>query len=157
MAGYAQHERLAEISFLLGTWRGGGDGEWPGAVPFRYGEEMTFEHAGDAYLLYSQRSWSFDDGSPISFERGFVRPAGPGLVELVVAHPLGVAEIAEGTVRDRVIEVETTSIGLTATGPAVTGIRRRLEATEDALAYELHMAMREVPLTSHVRARLARV
>jgi nitrobindin-like protein len=157
VAVHAQHESLTEVSFLLGTWRGDGDGEWPGADPFRYGEEMTFEHVGDAFLLYSQRSWSVDDGSPIHFERGFVRPAGPGRVEFVLAHPLGVAEVAEGTVRDRVIEVETTSVGLTATGSAVTGIRRRLEAEEDVLTYELHMAMREVPLTSHVRARLARV
>lgn len=157
MAGYAQHESLSEVAFLLGTWRGEGEGEWPGVEPFRYGEEMIFEHVGDAFLLYSQRSWSIDDGSPIHFERGFVRPAGPGRVELVLAHSLGVAEVAEGTVRDRVIEVETTSIGLTATGSAVTGIRRRLEAEEDALTYKLDMAMREVPLASHVRARLARV
>jgi hypothetical protein len=152
----AVHPDLSELSFLLGTWRGVGEGEWPRGEPFGYGEELTFEHAGEPYLLYSQRSWSLDDEAPIHFERGFLRPAGPGRVELVLAHPLGIAEVAEGTVRDGVIEVATTAVARSATSKAVTELARRIEASGDELRYELHMAMRDVALTSHVRSRLTK-
>ena len=152
----ALHPDLAELAFLLGTWRGEGEGEWPGSEPFTYDEELSFEHVGDAFLLYAQRSWSLDDKEPIHFERGFVRPAGAGRVELVLAHPIGVAEVAEGVVGDGVLEVASTSVSLTGTGSAVTDLRRRLEVDGDILSYELHMAMREIPLTSHVRSRLSR-
>jgi len=153
----AHHEDLAELSFLVGTWRGIGEGEWPRGEPFTYGEELTFEHVGDPFLLYAQRSWSLEDEAPIHLERGFLRPAGPGRVELVLAHPLGIAEVAEGTVRDGVIEVATTSVSLTATAKAVTELTRRIERGDGELRYELHMAMRDIALTSHVRSRLTRV
>ena len=152
----ALHPDLAELSFLLGTWRGRGEGEWPGAEPFTYGEELTFEHVGDTFLLYAQRSWSLEDEEPVHFERGFARPAGSGRVELVLAHPIGVAEVAEGTVADGVLEVASTSVSLTGTASAVTELRRRLDVTGDALTYELRMAMRDIPLAFHVRSRLSR-
>ena len=34
------HQDCRELAFLLGTWRGEGEGEWPRGEPFRYGEEM---------------------------------------------------------------------------------------------------------------------
>lgn len=152
----ALHPDLTELAFLLGIWRGEGEGEWPGAEPFTYGEELSFEHVGDAFLLYAQRSWSLQDEEPIHLERGFIRLAGAGRVELVLAHPIGVAEVAEGVVGDDVLEVASTSVLLTGTGSGVTDLRRRLEVDGDVLSYELHMAMREIPLTSHVRSRLLR-
>ena len=152
----ALHPDLAELAFLLGTWRGEGEGEWPGAEPFTYGEELSFEHVGDAFLVYAQRSWSLAGEEPIHLERGFVRSVGDGRVDLVLAHPIGVAEVAEGTVGDGVLEVASTSISLSGTGSEVTDLRRRLEVDGDVLTYELHMAMREIPLASHVRSRLSR-
>jgi hypothetical protein len=152
----ALHPDLAELAFLLGTWRGEGEGSWPGVDDFTFAEELAFEHAGDAWLVYRQRSWSPEDGSAIHYERGFVRPAGPGRVELVLAHPIGIAEIAEGSVVDGVLDVTSTSVSLSRTASDVTELRRRIEAGDDRLTYELHMEMREVPLTSHIRSRLAR-
>jgi hypothetical protein len=78
-------------------------------------------------------------------------------VELVLAHPIGIVEVAEGTVREGVIEVSTTSIAQTSTAKIVTELTRRLQVTGDELRYELHMAMRDIALTSHVRSRLSRV
>ena len=151
------HPDLGEVAFLLGTWRGEGDGEWPGTQPFRYGEEVVFEDVGDDYLAYAQRSWSLDDGSAVHLERGFLRSAGPGRVELVLAHPLGITEVAEGTVQGALVEVTSTDVGLTSTAGPVTELRRRIQVRDDAMRNETHMAMREVPLRSHVRARLERV
>lgn len=157
MVQVALHPDLEALSFLLGTWRGEGEGTWPGGgEPFRYGEELAFEHVGDAFLLYAQRSWAPDDEAPIHFERGFLRPGGAGRVELVLAHPLGIAEVAEGTLDSQVIDVASTSVALTATGSPVTDLRRRIEVAGDELTYELRMATREVELTSHIRARLVR-
>jgi hypothetical protein len=152
----ALHPDLAELAFLLGTWHGEGEGEWPGADAFTYGEELAFEHVGDDYLVYAQRSWSLADGEPIHLERGFVRPAGAGRVELALAHPIGVTEVAEGTLGGGVLEVSSTAVGLTSTAKPVTELRRRVEVAGDALVSELWMAMREVPLTWHVRSRLLR-
>src|SRR6266540_817984 len=75
----ALHPDLEPIAFLLGTWAGEGEGDWPSSGPFRYGEEMSFEQVGDPFLLYSQRSWA-TGGEPLHFERGFLRPAGAGSI-----------------------------------------------------------------------------
>jgi hypothetical protein len=153
----ALHPDVVNLGFLLGTWRGQGEGEWPRGEPFSYGEELTFEHVGEPFLMYGQRSWSPEDEGPIHQERGFLRPGGPGRVELVLAHPLGIAEVAEGTVTGQLIEVATSAVALTGTASAVTELRRRIELRDEVLSYELHMAMRDIALTSHVWARLTRV
>jgi nitrobindin-like protein len=150
------HPDLHDLAFLLGRWEGSGEGVWPPNAPFRYGEEMTFEHVGDAFVAYSQRSWSVDDGSALHLERGFFRPGGPGRVEVTLAHPLGIVEVAEGTVAAGVLELGSTSLGLTATGPPVTGLRRRIEVAGALLTYELWMGMREGPLTRHLVGELRR-
>jgi hypothetical protein len=152
----ALHPDARPLAFLLGTWRGEGEGRWADAEPFRYGEEMTFEHVGEPYLLYAQRSWSPDDGAPIHFERGFLRPAGSGRVELALAHPLGVAELAEGTVEGHRIDVVSTAVPRSATGSPVTELRRRIQVDGVTLSYELSMATDDVALTPHVWARLER-
>ena len=118
------HPDLAELAFLLGDWSGTGEGVWPPGEPFDYGEDVTFEHVGDPFLLYSQRSWSLDDGSPIHFESGFLRPAG-AVVELVLAHPIGITEVAVGTVDDGVLELTSTAVGLTPTASQVTELQAR--------------------------------
>ncbi len=153
----ALHPDCEPLAFLLGTWRGTGQGEWPRGEPFDYGEEMVFEHVGDPFLMYSQRSWMLEDGAPLHFERGFLRPAGQGRVELVLAHPLGCVEVAEGTVEDGVIEVGSTAVAVTSTGSPVTELRRRVLVREGRLSYELHMAMRDVAVMRHLSAELARV
>jgi nitrobindin-like protein len=153
----ALHPDVAALAFLLGRWEGGGEGVWPPGDPFRYGEEMTFEHVGDAFLLYAQRSWSADDGSPLHFERGFFRTAPQGRVEVTLAHPLGIVEVAEGALAPGLIEVESTALALTATGSPVSGLRRRIEVADDVLRYELWMAMRGAASTRHLVGELTRV
>jgi THAP domain-containing protein 4 len=71
------HPDLAPIAFLLGSWRGEGEGEYPGIEPFRFREELAFDHVGDPFLLVTESSWS-PDGAPLHFERGALRPLGDG-------------------------------------------------------------------------------
>jgi hypothetical protein len=156
MAPATLHPDLEPLSFLLGTWLGEGEGTWPGSDDFRFGEEVVFEHVGEPYLVYRQRSWTLESEEAIHLERGFVRAIAPGRVDVVLAHPLGVAEVAEGIVAERTVEVASSAIALAPTGSPVTDLRRRLTVDGDVLTYELHMATTEVPLVSHIRSRLVR-
>jgi hypothetical protein len=151
------HADLEPLSFLLGAWRGGGDGEFPTIGAFRYGEEMVFEHVGDPFLLYAQRSWLEADEAPLHFERGFLRPAAPGRVELVLAHPLGLTEVAEGTLEGTVMTTASTAMGRTTTGDPVIELVRRWRVDGDRLSYELDMATEMTPLARHLTGELRRV
>lgn len=150
------HPSLEPLSFLLGRWRGQGDGSYPGVDPFRYTEELAFEDVGDVFLLVTESSWT-PDGAPLHFERGTLRPVGDGRVDLTLAHPIGVAEVAEGTLEGRAITTTSTAIARTATGSAVREIERRYRLDGDRLTYELDMATDGVARTFHVRASLERV
>lgn len=149
------HPDLEPISFLLGTWTGEGEGEYPGVEPFRYREELSFDHVGDAFLLVTESSWT-PDGAPLHFERGTLRPVGAGKVDLALAHPIGVAEVAEGTVEGKTVSLRATAIVRTTSGSPVTEIERRYRRVGDRLAYELDMALESVARTFHVRATLGR-
>lgn len=150
------HTDLEPLAFLLGIWRGEGSGGFPTSSSFEYREELRYWHVGDPFLLYEQQSWDLGSGEPLHFERGFYRPAGPGRVELVLAHPIGIVEVAEGTVEDGVIDVASTTVGLTETADRVTELARRIEVRDGALTYELQMATQKVPRTFHAKAVLQR-
>ena len=149
------HPSLEPLAFLIGSWRGEGEGEYPGLDPFRYTEELSFEHVGDPFLLVTESSWT-PDGAPLHFERGTLRPVGEGRVDLALAHPIGVAEVSEGTVDGTNVTLRSTAVVRTETGSPVTEIERRYHMEGDRLSYELDMAMEGVARTFHVRATLAR-
>ncbi|MEX2048779.1 MAG: FABP family protein, partial [Gemmatimonadota bacterium] len=141
---------LEPLAFLIGSWRGEGEGEYPGVEPFRYTEELSFQHVGDPFLLVTESSWT-PEGAPLHFERGTLRPLGDGRVDLALAHPIGVAEVAEGTVDGTNVTLHSTAVVRTATGSPVTEIGRRYRMEGDHLSYELDMAMEGVARTFHVR------
>ncbi|MEX0985159.1 MAG: FABP family protein [Actinomycetota bacterium] len=152
------HEDVRALAFLVGTWRGRGAGSYPTIEDFLYEEEIRIEHAGDAYLTHLQRSWSNEDGSAIHLERGFIRPGADGEVELTLAHPLGLTEIAHGTVEGTslVFTTDTGGMGRTRTGMEVTGLIRRYAVSGDELTYEVDMATGRTPMTRHLAAILRR-
>lgn len=157
MAEPALHPDAEPLAFLLGTWRGEGEGGYPSVEPFRYGEEIRFRHVGKPFLLYAQRSWSLEGGGPMHSEMGYWRPKPGGRIEIVLAHPTGIAEIQEGTVSGTRIEVASTLVGRTSTAKEVARLERTLEIRGDVLTYQVRMAAVGVPLAHHLQASLARV
>jgi hypothetical protein len=107
-------------------------------------------------LAYAQRTTHAEDGRPLHGETGYWRLPALGRIELVVAHPTGVAEVAEGTMDGTTIELATTSVATTASAKDVRAITRRLEIDGDVLHYTLSMAAVGQPLTEHLRAELRR-
>ena len=77
-------------------------------------------------------------------------------MDLTLAHPIGVAEVAEGTVDGTTIALRSTAVARTSTGSPVSEIERRYELVDGALAYEVEMATDGVAKTFHVRATLTR-
>jgi len=153
------HPDVEALAFLLGTWRGEGRGVYPTISSFDYGEEVRFgAMPGKPFLTYHQRTWALDDQRPLHAETGYWRPKPDGKVEVVLAHPTGIAEIEEGTVDNGVVSLVATAIGSAATAKQVDGLSRRFELVEpDVLRYEVHLAAAGQPLQGHLTAELRRV
>jgi THAP4-like, heme-binding beta-barrel domain len=148
---------LTPVAFLLGTWRGEGEGQYPTIKPFRYREEIRFTHNGKAFLVYSQRTEAIDTAQALHGEAGYLRSVGDGRVEFVIAQPIGFAEISLGRVTGQRIDVESQSVGRTPTAKAVTSVSRSIWLDGDTLHYELKMGMEGVPLARHLVASFRRV
>jgi hypothetical protein len=153
----APHGDLAPLAFLLGTWRGEGVGGYPTMESFRYGEEVTFRHNGKPFLAYTQRTWSLDDERPLHAETGYWRPRPDGGVEVVLAHPTGVAEIYYGTVEGERIDIATDVVARTTSAKEVTALKRLYGLVAGKLMYAVDMAAVGQPLQSHLSATLDRV
>jgi hypothetical protein len=147
---------LTPVAFLLGTWRGEGEGQYPSIKPFRYREEIRFAHNGKPFLIYTQRTESIDTGQPMHGEAGYLRLVGEGRVEFVIAQPIGYTEISLGRVDGQRIDVECASVGRTPTAKPVTSISRSLWLEDETLRYELKMGLAGAPPAPHLRASFRR-
>lgn len=154
------HPSVAVLAPLLGVWAGQGAGKYPTIASFDYFEEITFGHVGKPFLSYAQRTKADDDGRPLHAETGYLRVPSEGRMELVLAHPTGVAEIAEGTlsVQGTGIEMDlvATTIARTASAKEVTALRRIIRVDGDELTYTVRMGAVGQPLQDHLTATLHR-
>jgi THAP4-like, heme-binding beta-barrel domain len=148
------HPDVEALAWLLGTWRGEGDGWYPTISSFRYREEATWSHVGKPFLVYSQATWAIDDGRPLHGERGYLRVAA-GQMELVVAHSSGLVEIALGVVADVLVLTSTTIAG-TPSAKEVRAVDRRLWRSGPTLRYELGMAAVGQTHQGHLQATLTK-
>jgi hypothetical protein len=169
--GPAYPPALAHLSWLIGTWVGVGVGGYPTIEGFRFAQEVSFATDGRPFLSYASRSWLLDDEGnrvkPLAPELGFLRPAPDNGVEMLLAHPLGYAEVWVGEVTvtgivDAVItgaraELRTDVVARTATAKEYSSGHRLYGLVEGDLLWAFDMAAVSTPLTSHLSARLQRV
>jgi hypothetical protein len=150
------HPSIAPLGFLLGTWSGVGQGEYPTIDPFEYAETIEFSHVGKPFLAYRQRTSRPGDGFPLHAEVGYLRLPEPGSVEVVLAHPTGIAEVLTGWLEGGRIRLRSTAITRTPTAKNVVAVERDLAVDGDQLTYEVRMAAEGQPLTHHLAAILLR-
>jgi hypothetical protein len=146
-------DALEPLAFLLGGWAGEGRGAYPTIDDFAYSEELSFTFPGKPVLAYAQRTQVPPGGAPSHAEVGYLRPT-PAGVELIIAHPSGIAEVSEGTLHGRRLELAAVQIATTATAKAVSDVRRVYERRGDVLWYQLDMAAVGQPLGFHLEAEL---
>ncbi|MFN0027016.1 MAG: FABP family protein [Acidimicrobiales bacterium] len=150
------------LEALVGTWAGSGRGFYPTITAFGYTEEVTFTAvAGKPFLAYTQRTRHATEDRPLHAESGYWRWVDEDRrLEVVMAHPTGIAEILEGDllVVDGGLDLvlESSSIALTATAKEVRATRRRFELRGDELRYSVAMAAVGQPLQEHLEAELHR-
>jgi len=153
------HPSIAILAPLLGSWVGRGSGEYPTIAPFTYTEEVSIGHTGKPFLTYSQRTRS-EDGQPLHAETGYIRMPSPRIVELVIAHPTGVAEVDEGSVAvtsaGLVLDVQSTTVTSTTSAKEVAALSRLIRVGADQLSYTLQMAAVGLPMQHHLSATLHR-
>lgn len=160
------HPQCEPLAPLLGTWQGGGTGQYPTIDDFAYTEELTFGHVGKPFVSMIQRTRNRDSGEPLHSEAGYLRALPGGDLELALAQPSGVVEICLGTVRTTsdglTIELRSSQVGLTPSAKEVTSVRRELSivglGTGGAtLISELWMAAVGHPeLLHHLRGELTK-
>lgn len=158
MTGPPLHEEIAHLSWLIGTWAGTGDGEYPTIDSFAYNEEITIGHVGKPFLAYSQKTKHAETGLPLHAEAGYFRPVGLSRLELVVAQPSGIVESHEGTVDGTSLELTAVTVVTTGTAKDVTEVVRKITVDSEAgsLSYTVDMAAVGQPLQHHLAATLHR-
>jgi THAP4-like, heme-binding beta-barrel domain len=159
--GGEPHADLAPLRFLLGRWEGAGVGGYPTIESFQFGQEISFTHNGKPYLIYLSRTWLLDAGGapgrPLAMEAGFWRPRPEGKLEVVLAHPTGIAEIYLGEVTGTKIEMATDLVATTESAKDVRAGHRLYGLVGTDLAYAFDMAAEGQALQPHLSAQLKRV
>ncbi|MGH8931443.1 MAG: FABP family protein [Egibacteraceae bacterium] len=156
MTSVALHPDITPLGFLLGTWAGEGTGQYPTIETFRYGEEIRFAHVGKPFLFYLQRTWALDDGRPLHAEAGYWRHTGNGRIELVLAHPTGVAEVEEGRLDGTAVRLRTTRMASSSTAKRVDALERDFDLDDAVLRYAVRLAAVGLDLQHHLSAELVR-
>ncbi len=149
------HPGLEQLAFLLGTWRGEGDGRFHTVGSFRFEEEIRFSHRGGPWLVYEQRAWSPEDGSPLHTEMGFWRMIDSELINAYVSLTAG-SDFSEGRLEGTSISLEAKAAPMAEGIERVTRLRRSYRVDGDLLRYEIWLGTDQQPFQSHVSARLNR-
>jgi len=151
------HPDAAPLAFLVGTWEGSGRGVYPTIDGFAYTEHVEITAPPKPFLAYRQRTRRAGTAEPLHMETGYLRVAGPGLVELIVAQPTGIAEVHSGSIHETTVHLRSTGVMGTPTAKRVDTVERILTVDDDVLRYELHMGAVGEPHQIHLTAELHRV
>jgi len=152
---------LRPWSWLIGRWIGVGTGQYPTIEDFRFGQEMGFSTDGRPFLSYWSRSWLLDDEGnplrPLATESGYWRPSTNGQLEVILAQPIGYAEIYVGTASNGKVELTTDIVARTVTAKEYNAGSRLYGLVEGDLLWAYDMAAVGQPMQAHVSARLKKI
>ncbi len=105
-------EEIVRISWLLGTWEGVGQGQYPNSSNFSFIQQLTFSNDGRPFLHYESKTWNLNDdgsaGKPMHSEKGFWRPGAGTSIEVAISHVTGISEIWTGI--NEVLSIEEAKI-----------------------------------------------
>uniref|UniRef100_A0A2P2JNY0 THAP4-like heme-binding domain-containing protein n=1 Tax=Rhizophora mucronata TaxID=61149 RepID=A0A2P2JNY0_RHIMU len=110
----AVHPAIAPVSYLLGTWRGKGEGGYPTIASFNYGEELHFSCLpGKPVIAYAQKTWKIGSGEPMHAESGYWRPKPDGSIDVVISQSTGLVEVQKGTynAENKIIKLQSQLVG----------------------------------------------
>ncbi|EYU33808.1 hypothetical protein ABFS82_08G158800 [Erythranthe guttata] len=151
------HPAVQPLSYLLGTWRGQGEGSFPTISPFKYSEELQFSHSPNKPVIaYSSKTWKLNSGEPMHSESGYWRPKNDGTIEVVVAQSNGLVEVQKGTydAEQRSVKLKSALVG---NASKVKEINRVFEMVNGELAYVVEMATNLTSLQTHLKALLKKI
>jgi hypothetical protein len=154
------HPDCAPVAWLLGTWAGNGEGDYPTIERFRFGQEVIFAHDGRPFFHYLSRAWIVDEGGAkvrdAALESGFLRSKADGSVELMLSHNTGIVEIYYGRAEGGRIELSTDAVVRTATAKEYVAGQRLYGLVEGDLWFAYDMAAVGQKLQPHLWGRLVR-
>ncbi|KAF2302872.1 hypothetical protein GH714_009951 [Hevea brasiliensis] len=153
----AVHPAIAPLSYLLGTWRGQGEGGYPTIASFSYGEELHFSAiSGKPVISYTQKTWKLSSGEPMHAESGYWRPKLDGSIELVISQSTGLVEVQKGSynAQEKTVKLHSQLVG---NASKVKEISRVFEFANGELSYVVQMATHLNNLTPHLKAVLKKL
>ena len=72
------HRTVAPLAWIIGSWHGNGQGDYPTIEGFHFGQEMVFQQDGRPFIHYISRAWIVDEEGAVirnaAQETGFFRP-----------------------------------------------------------------------------------
>ncbi|XP_022886422.1 UPF0678 fatty acid-binding protein-like protein At1g79260 isoform X1 [Olea europaea var. sylvestris] len=151
------HQAVQPLAFLLGTWRGQGEGRFPTISPFAYSEELNFSHSPNKPVIaYSSKTWKLNTNQPMHAESGYWRPQIDGTIEVVIAQSTGLAEVQKGTfdAEQRIVKLKSALVG---NASKVKQITRVFKVGNEELSYVVEMATNLNDLQPHLEASLKKI
>jgi len=150
------------FTFLQGTWKGEGRGQFPTVTSFDYRESLVFTLRDEKTLAYEQRTQKRFDGQTewleSHWENGFIRILENGELELTSAQ-IGRTEVLVGSTESIGAVFRIYFVSKTITNdPRMISSARTFEMEGDTLRYEMEMQTTTVErLMSHLKIGLMRV
>ncbi len=154
------HPNVAPFAWLLGSWQGGGEGDYPTIEKFRFGQELLFQQDGRPFIHYMGRAWLLDaDGNKVreaAQETGFIRCLEDGAVEWMLTHNTGMLELYHGKVEGAKLDLSTDAVMRTATAKEYVAGHRLYGLVEGNLWFAMDMAAMGQELQPHLWGKLVR-
>ena len=155
------HPNCAPLAWLIGSWRGNGEGDYPTIDKFTWGQELIFQQDGRPFFHYMARSWVTDaDGTKVrdaAQETGFLRCHDNGEVEFLLTHNIGISELWHGRVDGPRLQLTTDAVMRASTAKEVTAGQRMYGLVEGDLWFAMDMAAVGQELQPHLWGKLVRL